>query len=74
SAKAQLDDPAVELWGPLPAVMARRADRHRAQLVLVSKSRSRLNQILADLCQTLDSRRQPSQLRWQVDVDPLETG
>ncbi|MBS3804834.1 MAG: primosomal protein N', partial [Oleiphilaceae bacterium] len=42
SAKAQLDDPAVELWGPLPAVMARRADRHRAQLVLVSKSRSRL--------------------------------
>ncbi len=64
----------IELWGPLPAVIARRADRFRAQLVLLSRSRGRLNQALSNLCQQLDSQRQPKGLRWQIDVDPLETG
>ena len=73
-ARARLTDPGIELWGPLPAVMARRADRHRAQLVLQSTSRGRLNQRLAQLCQALDEQRLPTGLRWQVDVDPLETG
>ncbi|MDX1634960.1 MAG: primosomal protein N' [Marinobacter sp.] len=73
-ARPHLEDPGIELWGPLPAVMARRADRHRAQLVLQSTSRGRLNQRLAQLCQVLEDKRLPGGLRWQVDVDPLETG
>ncbi|WP_404368260.1 primosomal protein N' [Marinobacter sp.] len=73
SAKAQLTDPALEVWGPLPSVMARRADRHRAQLVVLSSSRKQLSQTLARLCQSLDEKRQTPTLRWQIDVDPLET-
>lgn len=64
----------LQIWGPLPAVIARRADRHRAQLVLLSTNRRRLGQALSQLTQILDSQRLPTGLRWQIDVDPLETG
>lgn len=64
----------VECWGPLPALIARRADRHRAQLVLLSHQRGHLNAALSGLCQHLDQQRLPSAVRWMVDVDPQETG
>lgn len=64
----------IEIWGPLPAVIARRADRHRAQLVLNASNRKHLSRTLATLCQTLDGQRLPSGLKWMIDVDPLETG
>ena len=73
-AKKQFNDPQLELWGPLPSMIARRADRYRAQLIVLSNSRSRLKQNVAQLCQQLDARRRPGQLRWQIDVDPWETG
>ncbi|MCR8916478.1 primosomal protein N' [Marinobacter panjinensis] len=64
----------IECWGPLPAIIARRADRHRAQLVLVSLSRTRLNRQLAALCHGLDLMKLPKDTKWAIDVDPLETG
>lgn len=64
----------LDLWGPLPATLARKAGRHRAQLVLQSTRRGSLNRILAQLCAHLDQQRLPTNLRWMVDIDPLETG
>ncbi|GGY79247.1 primosomal protein N' [Marinobacter zhanjiangensis] len=64
----------LDIWGPLPATLARKAGRHRAQLVLQSASRGNLNRVLAQLCAHLDQQRLPTGLRWLVDVDPLETG
>jgi len=64
----------IQIWGPLPAVIARRADRHRAQLVLISDHRRRLGQLLSALTQAMEDQRLPSGLRWHIDVDPLETG
>jgi primosomal protein N' (replication factor Y) len=74
NAKALLPSNTLDIWGPLPAVLARRADRHRAQLVLLAGSKTRLNQILGMLCEQLESTNHKSSLKWQVDVDPLETG
>ncbi|MGM0571386.1 primosomal protein N' [Marinobacter sp.] len=70
----QLPDRTLEIWGPLPAALARKAGRHRAQLVLQSEGRGHLNRALTQLCQQLEQHRQPGNLRWVVDVDPLETG
>jgi len=64
----------IEAWGPLPALIARRADRHRAQLVLLCDHRKYLNQTLTRICQTLDETRLPGGLKWMVDMDPQETG
>jgi primosomal protein N' (replication factor Y) len=72
--KPMAQNPGIEIWGPLPAVIARKADRHRAQLILCSDSRGHLNRVLTQLCQYLDQTRLPSSTRWVVDVDPQETG
>ncbi|MGO1693917.1 MAG: primosomal protein N' [Marinobacter sp.] len=66
--------PGIETWGPLPALIARRADRHRAQLVLNTDNRVRLNKLLTGICQTLEQERAPKGAKWMIDVDPQETG
>ncbi|MCG7201340.1 primosomal protein N' [Marinobacter pelagius] len=72
--KPSATGPGIETWGPLPALIARRADRHRAQLVLLSSHRGRLNAVLSGICQHLDQQRLPPKVKWMVDVDPLEIG
>lgn len=72
--KSEATQKDIESWGPLPAIIARRADRHRAQLVVISRSRTRLNGQLAALCQGLDMMKFPKDTKWAIDVDPLETG
>jgi primosomal protein N' (replication factor Y) len=64
----------IETWGPLPAVIARKADRHRAQLILCSNHRRQLNHLLTHVCQYLDQCKLPASTKWIVDVDPQETG
>ncbi|GGC83066.1 primosomal protein N' [Marinobacter halophilus] len=71
--KPMATSPGVEIWGPLPAVIARKADRHRAQLVLITDNRKHLNRLLTHLCQYLDQTKLPGSTRWMVDVDPQET-
>ncbi|MDY6816263.1 MAG: primosomal protein N' [Pseudomonadota bacterium] len=72
--KPSASGPGIETWGPLPALIARRADRHRAQLILLSSQRGRLNAVIAGICQHLDQQKLPSKVKWMVDVDPMEIG
>ena len=74
SIKPLANAPGIETWGPLPALIARRADRHRAQLVLNTDNRKRLNILLTGICQTLEGQRFSKGAKWMIDVDPQETG
>lgn len=70
----QTQTPTVEVLGPIPALMERRADRFRAQLLLSASNR---NQLKATLTPTVNWLRDYKHnlgrsLRWSVDVDPLE--
>jgi len=67
-----LNDAGVELYGPFPAPMERRAGRSRAQLLLQSNSRSSLQQLLAPWLQRLETLKSGRRVRWSIDVDPLE--
>ncbi len=62
----------VRMLGPAPAAMARRAGRHRAQLLLESASRGALQAFLAEWVDELAKLKPPRQLRWSLDVDPAE--
>ncbi|MEQ5817609.1 primosomal protein N' [Marinobacter sp. NFXS11] len=64
----------IQTWGPLPAMIARRADKHRAQLILNARNRKKLNSLLTGICQELDQRKLPAGVKWMIDVDPQETG
>jgi len=72
--KPMAQTPGIEVWGPLPAVIARKANRHRAQLILCSNHRKHLKRILGNLCQQLDQKKLPKGTRWMIDMDPQETG
>ncbi|MDS1310614.1 primosomal protein N' [Marinobacter xiaoshiensis] len=74
SIKPLTNTPGIEVWGPLPSLIARRADRHRAQLVLNTDNRRRLNKLLTSVCQTLEQKRFQKGAKWMIDVDPQETG
>ena len=62
----------VRVLGPAPAAMARRAGRHRAQLLVESPLRGSLQAFLADWVEELVKLRVPRSLRWSLDVDPAE--
>ena len=60
----------LELLGPASAPIARRADRHRSQLLLLARRRRELHWALDRLEQADPKARG---VRWSIDVDPLDT-
>jgi primosomal protein N' (replication factor Y) len=62
---------AVTAYDPVPAALARRAGRERAQLLVQSASRSRLREFLGSWRDALASAL-TTRARWSIDVDPLE--
>ena len=65
--------PEVELLGPYPAPMERRAGRYRAQLMLQSDQRAPLQNLLKQWLPRIQSLPQARKVRWSIDVDPTET-
>ena len=62
----------VRLLGPAPAAMARRADRHHAQLLIESTERSALHRFLAAWLPQIETLPAARRVRYALDVDPLE--
>jgi primosomal protein N' (replication factor Y) len=62
----------VEVWGPVPAGMERRAGRFRAQLLLQSGQRGSLQRVLGTLVRQLEQAKAARKVRWSVDVDPAD--
>ncbi len=72
AAAAELAGSPVEVAGPLPAILLRRAGYWRYQLWLQAESRSTLGQALGRLLDWLHTNRRARTVRWQLDRDPLE--
>jgi primosomal protein N' (replication factor Y) (superfamily II helicase) len=71
SGKAQdLMGKGIDILGPIPSPMQRKAGHYRAQLLLRAGHRSVLNQGLARLLSEVEGMK--SGCRWSVEVDPLE--
>ena len=65
-----LGNEAVDLLGPAPAPIARRADRYRWQVLVLANRRGQLHRAL----QRLEAAPpKASGVRWSIDVDPLDT-
>lgn len=68
----QTDFAGIELIGPLPAPLEKKAGRHRFQLHIKSSSRPVLLRYLQQLTQALERIKSPAQTRWSLDVDPID--
>ncbi len=69
--RAAAADPQASILGPFPAIIARKANRYRAQLLLQHSQRPPLQRLSNRLCRHLEQNPPPRQLRWHIDVDPL---
>ncbi len=77
SAKALLDDNAqysehISLYDPVPMRMFRLMSLERAQLLIESPSRPALQHFLTQWMEALYAQKASRELRWHLDVDPLE--
>ncbi len=73
AAAEALRPPGVQLWGPIPAPMERRAGRYRAQLMLQALHRTELQRLLGAWVDALEQLPSGRKVRWSLDVDPMET-
>jgi len=67
-----LGERGVRLLGPAPAPMEKRAGRYRAQLLVETATRSRLQQFLREWRERLGDLPDAGRTRWSLDVDPVE--
>ncbi|MBU0499854.1 MAG: primosomal protein N' [Gammaproteobacteria bacterium] len=64
--------PGIEMWGPVPAPMERRAGRFRYQLLTQSTNRTQLHRYLGRWLEAIEGLKTGHLLRWSIDVDPQE--
>ena len=64
---------AVQILGPVPALMARRQGRQRMQLLLQARERAPLHRLLTEALPSIDGLPEARRVRWSLDVDPLDT-
>ncbi|WP_339487008.1 primosomal protein N' [Pseudomonas sp. EL_65y_Pfl2_R95] len=62
----------IELLGPVPAPMERRAGRYRAQLLIQSNARAPLHRLLNSWLNALEQMPSGRAVRWSLDVDPID--
>jgi len=62
----------VQIFGPLPAPMEKRAGRFRAQLIVQARERGMLQQLLQHALPYIEAIKS-GRTRWSVDVDPVDT-
>jgi primosomal protein N' (replication factor Y) len=62
----------IRVLGPVFAPMPRRAGRHRMQLLIQSIQRPVLQHFLKALLPEIEKIPDKQQVRWALDVDPLE--
>ena len=63
----------LEIFGPIPAVMFKRAGRYRVQLMIQSKHRKTLQNLFSQMCPQLEKLKMARKVRWSIDVDPQES-
>jgi primosomal protein N' (replication factor Y) len=62
----------VRILGPAIAPMERRAGRYRAQLLLHAATHSPLQRLMSEWIPALEALPEARQVRWSIDVDPVE--
>ena len=62
----------VQVLGPVPALMEKKAGWYRQQLLLAATDRARLHEALKDKVNQAFALPDAKRVRWSVDVDPTE--
>ena len=61
----------IDIWGPIPAPMERKAGRYQAHMVLLSTDRARLHYYIRTWWQHM-LQQKPAHMKLSLDIDPQE--
>lgn len=62
----------LQLLGPVPAPLERRATWYRAQLLITATQRKNLHYALSHRLQSFNKLTKAAKLRWSIDIDPVD--
>ena len=62
----------LQLLGPVPAPMEKKAGKFRGQLLIQTRHRKELHRILSDLVWNVEVNKAAQRVRWSIDIDPQE--
>jgi primosomal protein N' (replication factor Y) len=62
----------VNLLGPIPALMEKKAGRYRQMLIVTSRNRSDLHREVRHIIQKTETLPDSNKVRWSMDVDPTD--
>ena len=64
--------PAIELLGPMPAPMEKRAGNYRYMLLTQSPKKGQLQGIIATILPKIEKLKLANKVRWSLDIDPQD--
>ena len=67
-----IDIDSVEIWGPVPAVIGKKANYYYFNLYLQSINRNQLHRVIKTFYNNLETIKINSSVRWFLDVDPID--
>ena len=62
----------LDIYGPFPAPIEKRAGRYRFQLMVQSNSRTGLHKVITPWIEGLEQIKEGKKIRWSLDVDPQD--
>jgi len=62
----------LTIYGPIPAMMERKAGMYQSQLIVFAQHRKAIQQNLANWSQVITGTPLAKRVRWDIEVDPLE--
>ncbi len=62
----------IEIMGPFPSTLEKKAGVFRLQLILQSIQRSEIKKAVSGFLESMENQKKVSGLRWILDVDPVE--
>ncbi|WP_419419676.1 primosomal protein N' [Legionella sp. D16C41] len=72
SIKTYLNNNSLQILGPAPAPLARKANLFRMQLLIKASSRKQLHLSLTSMREWIKITKQAQDIRWSIDIDPLD--
>lgn len=69
---AAINNPKVNVLGPVPAPMLKRAGRFRYQLLFETAERKPRHQFLRTLLPAVEKLKTARKVRWSIDIDPVD--
>ena len=62
----------VEVYGPMPSNMQKKANFYNLNLIIQSQTKSKLNSVLKDCIPTIKNIPYQNRIKWTIDIDPVD--